>query len=43
LWEELGLRLVGYYLLRKVFGSKGDEITGEGRRIHSEELYDIYS
>jgi len=30
-------------LLRKVFGSKRDEITGEWERLKSEELYNIYS
>jgi hypothetical protein len=40
---ELGLRVVEYKLLRKIFGSKRDEITGEWRRLHNEELYDIYS
>jgi hypothetical protein len=32
-------------LLRKihVFGPKRDEVTGKWRRIHNEELYDLYS
>jgi hypothetical protein len=30
-------------VLRKIFGSKGDEATGEWRRLHSEELNDLYS
>jgi hypothetical protein len=38
LWEELGLRLVEYHLLRKLFGSKRDEITGELKRLYNEEL-----
>ena len=29
--------------LRKTFGSKRDEVTGECRRLHKEELYDVYS
>ena len=27
---------------RKIFGSKRDQVTGEWRRIHNEELYDPY-
>ena len=30
-------------LLRKIFGPKRDEVTGEWRRLHNEELYDLYS
>jgi len=29
--------------LRKVFGSKRDEVTGEWRKLHNEELRDLYS
>jgi hypothetical protein len=29
-------------LLRKIFGPKRDEVTGEWRRLHNEELYDPY-
>jgi hypothetical protein len=29
--------------LRKVFGLKRDEVRGEWRRLHSEELNDLYS
>ena len=29
--------------LRKVFGPKGDEVTGEWRKLHNEELNDLYS
>jgi hypothetical protein len=29
-------------VLRKIFGSKSDEITGEWRRLHNK-LYDLYS
>jgi len=28
--------------LRKLFGPKRDEVTGDWRRLHSEELYDLY-
>jgi len=27
---------------RKIFGPKRDEITGEWRRLHNEELYNAY-
>jgi len=29
--------------LRKVFGPKRDEVTGEWRKLHNEELNDLYS
>ena len=29
-------------VLRMVFGPKRDGVTGEWRRLHSEELYDLY-
>jgi hypothetical protein len=29
--------------LRRIFGPKGDEVTGEWRRLHNEELNDLYS
>jgi hypothetical protein len=29
-------------VLRKIFGPKRDEITGEMWRLHTEELYDLY-
>jgi hypothetical protein len=30
-------------VLRKIFGPKRDEVTGEWRRLHNGELYDLYS
>ena len=30
-------------VLRKIFGSKKNVVTGEWRRVHHEELYDLYS
>jgi hypothetical protein len=30
-------------VLRRVFGPKRDEVTGEWRKLHSEELNDLYS
>jgi len=29
-------------VLRRMFGSKRDEVTGEGRKLHNEELRDLY-
>jgi hypothetical protein len=29
--------------LRRIFGSKRDEITGEWRKLHSEELHNLYT
>ena len=29
--------------MRKVFGPKRDEVTGEWRKLHNEELSDLYS
>jgi hypothetical protein len=28
-------------VLRKIFGPKRDQVTGEWRRLHDEELYDL--
>jgi hypothetical protein len=30
-------------MLRRIFGPKRDEVTGEWRRIHNKELYALYS
>jgi len=32
-----------YRVLRRVFGPKRDEVTGEWRKLHNEELSDLYS
>jgi hypothetical protein len=29
-------------VLREVFGAKRDEVTGEWRKLHNGELYDLY-
>ena len=41
--EERRLRVSENRVLRKVFGPKGDEETGEWRKLHNEELNDLYS
>jgi len=30
-------------VLRRIFGSKWDEVTEKWRKLHNEELYDLYS
>jgi hypothetical protein len=30
-------------VLRRIFGPKSDEVTGEWRKLHNEELRDLYS
>jgi len=40
--EERRLRVFENRVLRKVFGPKRDETTGEWRRLHNEELNDLY-
>jgi hypothetical protein len=36
--------MIGNMVLRmKTFGPKRDEVTGEWRRLHKEELYDLHS
>jgi hypothetical protein len=32
-----------YRVLRGIFGPIKDEVTGEWRRLHNEELHDLYS
>jgi hypothetical protein len=41
--EERKLRVFENMVLRRIFGPRRDEITGEWRRLHSEELNDLYS
>jgi hypothetical protein len=30
-------------VLRRIFGPRRDEVTGEWRKLHNEELHDLYS
>jgi hypothetical protein len=41
--EERRLRVFENEVLRIIFGPKRDEVTREWRRLHNEELYDLYS
>jgi len=41
--EERRLRVFENRVLKKVFGPKRDEVTGECRKLHNEELNDLYS
>jgi hypothetical protein len=41
--EECRLRVFADMVLRRIFGPKRDEVTGEWRRLHNEELYALYS
>jgi hypothetical protein len=40
--EERRLRVFVNRVLRRVFGPKKDEVTGEWRKLHNEELNDLY-
>ena len=37
------LRVFENMVLRRIFGPRRDEVTGEWRRLHNEELNDLYS
>jgi hypothetical protein len=41
--EEHWLRVFENRVLRRIFGPKRDEVTGEWRKLHNEELNDLYS
>jgi hypothetical protein len=41
--EECRLRVFENKVLRRIFGPKRDEVTGEWRRLHNEKLYALYS
>jgi hypothetical protein len=41
--EECRLRVFENRVLRRIFGPKRDEVTGEWRRLHKKELYALYS
>ena len=37
------MRVFENRVLRRIFGPKRDEVTGEWRKLHNEELNDLYS
>jgi hypothetical protein len=41
--EERRLRVLENRMLRRIFGPKWDEVTGQWRNLHNEELNDLYS
>jgi len=41
-WEKRRLRVFENRMLGKVFGPKRDEVTGERRRRHNEEVNDLF-
>jgi hypothetical protein len=43
LWEEHRLRVFENRVLRRIFGPKRDEVMGECKKLHNEELHNLYS
>jgi hypothetical protein len=41
--EEHRLRVFENMVLRRILGPKRDEVTGEWRKLHNEELHNLYS
>jgi hypothetical protein len=41
--EEHRLRVFENRVLKRIFGSKRDEVTGGLRKLHNEELHNLYS
>jgi hypothetical protein len=40
--EEHKLKVFENRLLRRIFGPKRDEVTGGGKKLHNEELHNLY-
>jgi hypothetical protein len=40
--EERRIRVFENRVMRRIFGPKRDEVTGEWRKLHKEELSDLY-
>jgi len=43
LWEEYRLRMFENRALRRIFGPKREEVVGDWRRLHTEELHNLYA
>jgi hypothetical protein len=43
LWEEGSLKVLENRVLKRVFGPKSDDVTGEWKKVRNEELSDLYS
>jgi len=41
--EERRVRVFENRVLRRIFGPKRDEVTGEWRKLHNEELNELYA
>jgi hypothetical protein len=41
--EEHRLRVFENRVLRRIFGPKGEEVTGEWRKLRNKQLHDLYS
>jgi hypothetical protein len=41
--EDHRLRVFENRVLRRIFGPKRDDVTGEWRKLHNEELHNLYS
>jgi hypothetical protein len=41
--KEHGMRVFENRVLRRIFGLKRDEMTGEWRKLHNKEIHDLYS
>jgi hypothetical protein len=41
--EERRLRVFENRVLRRIFGPKRDEVSGSWRKLHNEELHNLYS
>jgi hypothetical protein len=40
--EKRRLKVFENKVLRRIFGTKRDEVTGKWSRLHNEELHDLY-
>jgi hypothetical protein len=41
--EERGLRVFEYRVLSRIFGPKRDKVAGEWRKLHKDDLSDLFS